>query len=486
MATNVSTAAAMAVSDHAVTRVSFSRPWETIASLVASDVFAVVASLALSSVVRNYFLRDAGLAYVSGTIPPALVLVLCSFLSAGLYSGVSLDQVEEVRRACVSVTIAFLALLSATLFLHDLSQSRFVYALAWFLCIFSVPLFRAFTRGSLSRKSWWGSPVAILGYGTTGKMVLEKLTQNPGIGLRPYAVLDDNLQKMGSLNDGLICGPLSECRDIAAHHRLSYGIVCMPHISRDELLALIARYGQCFGHLLVIPNLIGMTSLGISARNLGGIVGLEVRQELLHPTSRFFKRILDLAITLLLAPIFVPIVALTALLVFLEGPGKVFYSCERIGLGGKKFRVWKIRSMVVNGDEVLREYFMANPAERKQWNATQKLKNDPRVTRVGKIIRKTSIDEIPQFWNVLKGQMSVVGPRPIQEDQVAMYGPSFNLYKQVRPGMTGLWQVSGRNNLPFSERVNLDKYVIQNWSVWLDIYVLALTARVVVTADGAY
>lgn len=121
-----------------------------------------------------------------------------------------------------------------------------------------------------------------------------------------------------------------------------------------------------------------------------------------------------------------------------------------------------------------------------QWNATQKLKHDPRVTRVGRLIRKTSIDELPQFLSVLRGDMSLVGPRPILEEQIGMYGPAFDLYKQVRPGISGLWQVSGRNHLSFAERAKLDRYVIQNWSVWLDLYILARTASVVITGHGAY
>jgi Undecaprenyl-phosphate galactose phosphotransferase WbaP len=485
MATDLNSTAILIAREHAANRISFSRPWKTIAALVGTDALAVTVSLVLASVLRDYLWASPSVS-ISRTIPPVLVLVLCSFLSAGLYTGVSLDQVEEVRRLCLSITLAFLTLLSATLFLHDLSLSRAVYVLAWSLCIVTMPVFRALTRGGLSRKSWWGSPIAILGYGSTGRLVLQKLQENPGIGLRPFAVLDDNLDKLSDLDEGLVSGPLSECRDIAANHKLCYGIVCMPHISRDELLSLLARYGQCFGHLLVIPNLIGMTSLGISARNIGGIVGLEVRQELLRPTSRALKRALDLAITLLLAPLLIAVVALAALLVLLEGRGPVFYKCERVGLGGRRFKAWKIRSMVPDGDQALRDYLQHNPDERQSWNTTQKLKFDPRVTRIGKIIRKTSIDEVPQFWNVLVGEMSVVGPRPIQEHQIALYGPSFSLYTRVRPGITGLWQVSGRNHLPFSERVNLDKYVIQNWSVWLDLYVLALTARVVLTAEGAY
>ena len=485
MASDVNGTAVLLANENAVDRVSFSRPWGTIASLALSDCFAVASSLTLASFLRDAIYESTSYS-VFTTIPPALVLVLCSFLSAGLYTGVSLDEVEEVRRLCLSVSVAFLGLLSATFFLHDLSLSRAVYVLAWGLCLLAVPVLRSVTRGAFCRKEWWGSPVAILGYGSTGKLMLKKLRENPGIGLRPFAVLDDNTEKLAGLEFSLVTGSLADCREIAANNRLPYGIVCMPQISRDQLLTLLARYGQCFGHLLVIPNLIGMSSLGITARNIGGIVGLEVRQELLRPASRMVKRALDLAMALLLAPVVVPLVAVAALLVWIDSPGNVFYRCERIGLGGRRFNVWKLRTMVVKGENLLREYLRTHPEERQEWVAAQKLKSDPRVTGIGRILRKTSIDELPQLWNVLAGEMSVVGPRPIQEDQIAMYGPSFSLYKQVRPGITGLWQVSGRNHLPFSERVNLDKYVIQNWSVWLDIYVLALTARVVITAEGAY
>jgi lipopolysaccharide/colanic/teichoic acid biosynthesis glycosyltransferase len=179
-------------------------------------------------------------------------------------------------------------------------------------------------------------------------------------------------------------------------------------------------------------------------------------------------------------------VGLFALLIKLEDRGPIFYANERIGLRGRKFKAWKLRSMVMNGEAVLLDYLEKNPHERAQWQATQKLKRDPRLTRTGRFIRKTSIDELPQFWNVLIGEMSVVGPRPMLESQVDLYGPSFRLYKQVRPGVTGLWQVSGRNHLTFADRATLDKYVIQNWSVWLDIYILFRTVRAVITADGAY
>jgi Undecaprenyl-phosphate galactose phosphotransferase WbaP len=229
-----------------------------------------------------------------------------------------------------------------------------------------------------------------------------------------------------------------------------------------------------------------MTSLGINARDVGGIIGIEVPRNLLRPSSRLMKRALDLAMVIASAPFVLLLLAICAVLIKLEG-GPVLYANERMGYRGKKFKAWKLRSMVINGDEVLHRYLARHPEEQLQWDTTQKLQRDPRLTRIGKFIRKTSIDELPQLWNVLVGEMSIVGPRPMLESQTEMYGSQeFELYKQVRPGITGLWQISGRNHLSFAERVKLDKYVIQNWSVWLDLYILARTVTVVLTAKGAY
>jgi lipopolysaccharide/colanic/teichoic acid biosynthesis glycosyltransferase len=189
---------------------------------------------------------------------------------------------------------------------------------------------------------------------------------------------------------------------------------------------------------------------------------------------------------LIITPIIAVIVGVLAICIKLEDGGPVFYPNERIGRGGNRFKTWKLRSMLINGDEVLETYLKGHPEEDQAWQVTQKLKHDPRLTRVGRIIRHTSLDELPQFWNVLVGEMSVVGPRPILERQIPLYGANYSLYKQVSPGITGLWQISGRNKLSFVERAKLDKYVIQNWSVWLDLYILARTPNAIFSGDGAY
>lgn len=408
MATQTSSTTTIFVTDSLPQSISVSRPWGTIACLIASDMLAISLSLLAGAVIRNLYVPQAEAPVVAIWLA-ALVLSLCSLTAAGLYPGVTVNPVEELRRSTLSVTLAFLSLATTTFFLHDLSQSRLIYALGYLFTVGLIPLLRACTRSLFSAMPWWGCGVVILGFGETGKAVLGILRKNSHIGLRVVAVLDDDPWQYGE-TDGVIRGPLSRCLQITRDHKLSYGILCMPGLEREELLGLIDRYGPCFSHLLVIPNLMGIASVGVSAREMGGIVGLEVTNQLLRPSSRFAKRGLDLGFTFLLAPVVVPVMAICALLIALERRGPVFYANERVGRGGRTFKAWKFRSMVVNGDAVLRRYLADNPTEGEIWAKTQKVKHDPRITRIGKVIRRASLDELPQFWNVLRGDMSVVGP----------------------------------------------------------------------------
>jgi Undecaprenyl-phosphate galactose phosphotransferase WbaP len=177
---------------------------------------------------------------------------------------------------------------------------------------------------------------------------------------------------------------------------------------------------------------------------------------------------------------------LFGILIKLDSPGPVFYTQPRVGLDGKYIRIYKFRTMVQNAEQALVEYLRANPEAQREWDETQKLRDDPRITHVGKFLRKFSIDEVPQLSNVLLGDMSLVGPRPIEVNQVKLYGENIDTYRGVRPGMTGLWQVSGRNRTTFKERTRFDMYYVRHWSVWLDLYILLRTVWVVLSRDGAY
>jgi lipopolysaccharide/colanic/teichoic acid biosynthesis glycosyltransferase len=201
---------------------------------------------------------------------------------------------------------------------------------------------------------------------------------------------------------------------------------------------------------------------------------------------RVVKRSLDVLAVLAAAPVLVPFFLFMACLVVLSSPGPVFYSHRRIRQNGAFFSMWKFRTMCVNSAEVLEEYLTRHPEARTEWNKTHKLRHDPRVTRVGLFLRRYSLDEFPQVWNVLTGKMSLVGPRPIVAAEVEKYKDSFSHYCRVKPGLTGLWQVSGRSMLSYDQRVALDRKYVEQWSLRRDLRILLKTIPSVVNQDGAY
>ncbi len=203
------------------------------------------------------------------------------------------------------------------------------------------------------------------------------------------------------------------------------------------------------------------------------------------PAERASKRIFDFLVASLLLLAIAPIMIIIALLAKLDG-GPALFGHRRIGANGETFVCWKFRTMVQNADEVLKRVLASDPAAREEWDRDFKLKNDPRITRIGRVLRVTSFDELPQLFNVLKGEMSLVGPRPIVAKEIARYGSAFHDYARCRPGITGAWQVSGRNNIDYGARVRLDQDYARNWSFRRDGYILLLTAVVVVQGRGAY
>ena len=200
----------------------------------------------------------------------------------------------------------------------------------------------------------------------------------------------------------------------------------------------------------------------------------------------FGKRALDLVIVAALVPVLVPVFMLIALPVMLTSRGPIFYSHRRICRHGAFFSMWKFRTMCSDSAEVLDRYLESNPEARREWVSSHKLRYDPRVTPIGGFLRKYSLDELPQIWNVLRGHMSLVGPRPVVAAEVEKYQDDFSAYTRVKPGVTGLWQVSGRSRTTYKERVALDCKYVANWSLWLDMKILARTFASVVNSDGAF
>ena len=462
------------------------RPKLTLAVLILIDIVCLSSAGFLSVCLRLSFNGQFSPS-IYWRLWPIVGIFILAYGIAGLYPGIGVSPVEELRRLTLTTTLMYL-LLGAAIFLFREVElySRAAFLLAWLLSLLFVMVGRYGLRAVCARQAWWGYPVVVLGAGKTGEMVIRTLKRHPTLGLKPVALLDDDIQKHEAISDVPVIGRLSMAPVMAKKFKIPYAIVAMPGVAYHELLPIIERYGQLFPHLMIIPDLFGMASLWVAAKDLGGVLGLEVRQQLFLPGPRLLKSLLDKTLVALVGALCLPLICIISLLVIIDSPGPIFYRQMRIGRGGKKFKVVKFRSMVTNADQVLAQYFKRFPQMRADWDQDQKLRKDPRITRVGRFLRKTSLDEVPQLWNVLRGEMSMVGPRPIIGEEVQRYGDKFDLYLQVLPGITGLWQVSGRSNVTYDERISFDTYYVRNWSVWLDIYILIRTIKVVLAGDGAY
>ncbi len=464
------------------------RPRLTMALLISSDILALLVAGGLSIQIRYLFGQRLDLSFYA-ELWPAIGLFILAYAVKGLYSGVTLNPASELRLITISTNLVYLTL-GVVIFLLKVSDdySRSLFLIAWSLSLLLVPFLRSLTRSGLARTSWWGHPVVILGSGAAGQRLIQILKQQPTLGLKPVAVLSDpdDPQPTQDHVEGVPClGSTKLASELAQHFKISYAIVAIPHSFGQLWQTMIEHHGQYFHHLIFIPDLIGFSSLWVEAKDIGGILGLEVRQQLLNPRSRWLKRLIDLIGSSVGLVLLAPVLVILAVLIKLDSPGSLLFAQERLGRSGQRFKAYKFRSMYVNAEERLQEILQQDPEARREYEIFHKLSHDPRVTRVGRVLRKFSLDELPQLWNVVVGDMSLVGPRAyIPRELPEMHG-SEQIILQVLPGITGLWQVSGRNKLSFPQRLALDIYYVRNWSPWLDFHILARTIWVVISGYGA-
>jgi Undecaprenyl-phosphate galactose phosphotransferase WbaP len=451
------------------------RPWLAGAVFALGDLAALSLAAAASAVVWRHV--DARLSpEFYAHLWPVLLLFPLAYAASGLYPGFGRNPVDELRKLCSATSMVYAALAVSVFLLKDAATySRGVFLLAWAQTLILCPLFRALARSVCSRKTWWGHPVVIVGAPSVAAGIAATLERQPGLGLKPVAVFSINI-----LDDPELAVSL------ARRSQVRHVILGMAETPRHVALSFFNHSSELFTNVIVVPDLAGFSSLWVEARDLSGILGLEVHQRLLLPGSRIVKRALDLVFVLAGGVVALPLVAIIAAMIKLTSPGPVFYGQRRYGRGGGPFIAWKFRSMVTNANQALEEHLKSDPSLRQEWTLTQKLKRDPRVTSFGRFLRHTSLDELPQLWNILIGEMSLVGPRPIIASEIARYGEDFALYKKVTPGLTGMWQVSGRNLLSYQQRIGFDVYYVRNWSPWLDLYILACTVKTVLRGDGAY
>jgi Undecaprenyl-phosphate galactose phosphotransferase WbaP len=461
----------------------YARPWMTLA-LALSDLLSLYLALALALQIRRLpgLVVDLDYNQVYGLLAVTLLLM---FARKGLYPAVGFNYVDELGQVVSSASFSFLVVIVITFALeHGSLTLRLVMLLAWAFSLGLIPAARYLVRRLLIRWRLWGEPVVVIGDLKAAQTLAEHFRINLQLGLRPVALLPT--ERCAGCQAGCN-GPEVTCpvRAQARGLKLQTALVAIDDLGVID--DLVERFRGIFHRVILVKHKAGRYGLsGLQVLDFSQVLGLEVRNNLLNPWAQLFKRAIDLlgaGVGLLcLAPLF----GLLALWIRLDAPGGVFYRQARLGRHGRPFQLLKFRSMYRDADQVLSGELARDPALKAEWDSHQKLKRDPRITRAGRFLRKFSLDEFPQLWNVLRGEMSLVGPRPIMLNQRLLYGETFGDYSSVAPGMTGLWQVSGRSQTTFARRAELDLEYIQRWSLWLDIYILVKTVKVVLWEKSAY
>jgi Undecaprenyl-phosphate galactose phosphotransferase WbaP len=449
-----------------------------------------LALLTIAILVARGFVRYIGIGTgidVSAFFLPIAVGFVLIAVELGLYPGIRLGPVEEFRRLAVSATLIFGMWTAGVILLTGGLQNQPLFlSLAYVLSLVNLWVFRGFVRRLLAKCPWWGFPTLVCGDDAVAVKVSQYLNANKRLGLRPVGVIADPSALEVDADESWYAGSWSDVRTVAQQRRVFWAVVVPPEGPSTNIASTITEHLSTIPHIHILSELTGLPDHWSRHQQLDGLAGIHLQQNLMLPLPRITKRLMDIVLTLLGGILLLPVLFYIAVAVKMSSRGPVLYANERIGRDGRRFRMWKFRSMFTNGDALLEYYLDAHPEVREEWETTQKLKWDPRITRIGRFIRKTSLDELPQLWNVLRGDMSLVGPRPILLEEEAKYGDYYALYTMVSPGITGMWQVSGRSNTSYEERLQLVAYYVRNWSLWLDIYLLLKTVRIVFFGRGAY
>lgn len=365
--------------------------------------------------------------------------------------------------------------------------SRIFVFLLWLFSFSSLAIIRYSLKKLLSRLELFQLPVVLVGAGKTAELLIRSFQEDAGLGYKVVGVIEDN-PSAAIRSRYPVIGTFGNAENVIKQSGVKNVIIAAPGIGREKLLHLIHRLQPHVRKIAFVPDLFGVPVSSMELETLFNerVVLLKVRNNLARSYNRSIKCIFDTIVSLLGLVFISPFFVIICALIYFDSPGKVIFKHTRIGQNGSEFSCYKFRTMVCNSKQVLDEYLAQNSEARAEWERDFKLKEDPRITKIGKFLRKTSLDELPQLLNVVKGEMSLVGPRPIVKVEVPRYGEYIHDYYQVRPGITGMWQVSGRNDIDYPERVQMDSWYVRNWSIWLDIVFLIKTIKVVLDKKGAY
>ncbi|MCF0126370.1 MAG: undecaprenyl-phosphate galactose phosphotransferase WbaP, partial [Clostridia bacterium] len=429
--------------------------------------------------------------FINYTVYVPFILLL--FCCTGLYPGIMNSPTEEVRNFFFCTFFSILAIIIsiflssensldfASFILQDSEDTAVIIALIISIPVATIllPGFRELAKHMFCKYKWWGVPAVIYCTDDSAHFVIEKLLHNKYLGYYPAVIIDSDAKAPGMYKNIPVFHPSDEILSVIKEFNIKQAVISDYH---GDMAPVMSSYRYT---ITVSKNQTNFTSTQ-KLKDIAGTISFASVHNLTFKGNLWAKRLLDIFIVMIFSPFWIPVMLILAFLTKITSKGPVFYGHKRVGKNGKEIKCWKFRSMCINSQEILEEILATDPVRKAEWEKDRKFQDDPRVTKFGKFLRKTSLDELPQLFNILGGSMSLVGPRPVTEPELIKYGKYKDYVLSVSPGLSGMWQVSGRSDTGYEERISFDTYYIQNWSIWLDIWILIKTVWVVINGKGAY
>lgn len=454
--------------------------------LLVSDLFTVTLAVFVSSFALS-FVPLAEMRHLDMFLMEILLTIVIINFALGLYPGVGLHPACELRGMVLGIVALGVSFSAAAMMIGGITSPYLALTLLTTSLVLAMlfPM-RMLARHFCSRTSWWGHPAVILGSVDKLPELQRALRMGHFPGIRLVGQFCDPSEYLHSQHKCQRLGDFADAAEFCERNQIFWAFLPRQILEGASLESFSQRHQLRFRQIFAIDSSAAVPNLWSSPVDLGGITGMHLRERLLMPSHRVSKRTFDLIVASALIILLAPLLIGVAIAVKVTSRGPVIFGHRRLGQGGTHFKSLKFRTMIKDADRVLARYLAENPELQAEWDRDQKLKNDPRITRIGGFLRKTSLDELPQLWNVIRGEMSLVGPRPIVDSEIPKYNEVFHSYSRVRPGITGLWQISGRNNTTYAERVAFDEFYVRNWSPWYDLYILMSTVKTVLLREGAY
>lgn len=449
-------------------------------SMMVLDSFVLLLSIGVGFFIVN-LIKPSWINFRSFvTYSKYIPLFLAVFYAASLYPGILLAPQEEIKRFSMCT---FFGLMGIAVSINMEARERWPISvallIAWPIASVAIPVARELFRMAVRNFKFNTVPTVVFSKGDNANVIVDRLKKHKEFVYSP-ALIITNERNHSEYYDGIpIFTFNNEIFNIIKELNIKVAILS----GYDDNLPLLQT---TFRYLIKVPKQQIVTNLSLHMRDFGGILAFSSTNKLTQRRSLMMKRLLDLALCFLILP---PVLILSIFIIIAikaDSKGPIFYGHKRVGKNHREIKCWKFRSMGVDSEERLKEILATDPVRRAEWEKDRKFTDDPRITKVGKLLRKTSLDELPQLWNIFVGDMSFVGPRPVTQPELQKYAEYEDYVLSVKPGLSGMWQISGRSDTGYEERITLDTYYIQNWSIWLDLWIAIKTVWVVLKGKGAY